>query len=54
MILILVAISEYGCIFKIEPIDCADCWLNDEREGEESLRTDIRKTAEERGIEWRS
>lgn len=53
VILILVDISEYGCIFKIEPIDCADCWLN-EREGEGSLRTDIRKTAEERGIEWRS
>ena len=54
MILIVVDISEYGCIFKIEPMDCADRWLNDEREGEESLRTDIRKTAEERDIEWRS
>lgn len=50
VILIVVDISEHGCIFKIEPMDCADRWLNDERE-EESLRTDIRKTAEERGIE---
>ena len=54
VILRVVDISEYGCIFKIEPMDCADRWLNDEREGEESLRTDIRKTAEERDIEWRS